>query len=45
MKQFIKWYNTDNSTMMPVPSNKMGFWTIVIILFAAIVKLLQLNNV
>ncbi|WP_396180353.1 hypothetical protein [Flavobacterium sp.] len=45
LKRFADWYNRDDSVMMPTPSNKIGFWAILSIIIAAMVKIYaEINN-
>ena len=39
--RFLRWYNTDNSGIMPTPSNAQWFWIGVIAITAITVKILQ----
>lgn len=39
--RFLTWYKTDNSGIMPTPSNAQWFWMGVIALIAVVVKILQ----
>lgn len=39
--RFFNWYKTDNSGIMPTPSNAQLFWMGVIAITAIIVKILQ----
>jgi hypothetical protein len=39
--RFDRWYKTDNSGMMPTPSNKQWFFMGLISIIAIVVKILQ----
>lgn len=41
IKRFLTWYNTDDSGMMPTPSNKMYFWGGITLIVCVIIKILQ----
>jgi len=42
--RFIRWYKTDNSGIMPTPSNAQWFWMGVIVITAVTIKILQELN-
>lgn len=42
--RFLTWYKTDNSGIMPTPSNAQWFWMGVIFITAIMVKVLQELN-
>ena len=42
--RFLQWYKTDNSGMMPTPSNAQWFWMGIIVITAITVKVLQELN-
>ncbi len=42
--RFLTWYKTDNSGIMPTPSNTQWFWMGIIAIIAITVKILQELN-
>lgn len=42
--RFFRWYKTNNSGIMPTPSNAQWFWMGLIAIIATIVKILQELN-
>ena len=42
--RFLSWYKTDNSGVMPTPSNAQWFWMGIIAITAVTIKILQELN-
>ena len=42
--RFLHWYKTDNSEIMPTPSNTQWFWMGIIVITAVTIKILQELN-